>query len=65
MKDDYVHGYQLREDARLVDQANALVDLLHRDTRYPVFISRNKQWTGTAKLYTDEQIGAGFVHAYS
>lgn len=31
----YVHGYHEREVQRLVDQANALVDLLHHDTRYP------------------------------
>jgi SAM-dependent methyltransferase len=32
---DYVHGYSPREDRRLVDQANALTDLLHGDTAYP------------------------------
>ncbi len=32
---DYVHGYSGREEDRLVDQANALVGLLHCDTRYP------------------------------
>ncbi len=32
---DYVHGYSPREDRRLVDQANALTDLLHHDTTYP------------------------------
>jgi SAM-dependent methyltransferase len=31
----YVHGYQPRENERLLDQAGALVDLLHVDTRYP------------------------------
>jgi SAM-dependent methyltransferase len=31
----YVHGYQMREAARLHDQAGTLVDLLHHDTRYP------------------------------
>ena len=31
----YVHGYSVREAARLVDQADTLSDLLHRDTRYP------------------------------
>jgi SAM-dependent methyltransferase len=31
----YVHGYHEREDKRLVDQAGALVELLHHDTRYP------------------------------
>jgi SAM-dependent methyltransferase len=32
---DYVHGYSGREAERLIDQANAVTDLLHRDTRYP------------------------------
>ncbi|MBI2203796.1 MAG: methyltransferase domain-containing protein [Candidatus Rokubacteria bacterium] len=31
----YVHGYSARERERLVDQATALVDLLHCDTSYP------------------------------
>ena len=31
----YVHGYSGREQDRLVDQANTLTDLLHRDTVYP------------------------------
>jgi SAM-dependent methyltransferase len=31
----YVHGYTPREEERLVDQANALTDLLHHDTAYP------------------------------
>jgi SAM-dependent methyltransferase len=31
----YVHGYSGREAERLVDQANALTELLHHDTRYP------------------------------
>lgn len=31
----YVHGYDIREGARLQDQADTLVDLLHSDTRYP------------------------------
>jgi len=30
-----VHGYDLRENARLQDQAGTLVDLLHSDTSYP------------------------------
>lgn len=34
MSDPYVHGYDLRENARLTDQADTLVDLLHRDTAY-------------------------------
>jgi SAM-dependent methyltransferase len=32
---DYVHGYTTREGDRLIDQANALTELLHRDTRFP------------------------------
>jgi SAM-dependent methyltransferase len=32
---DYVHGYTEREGHRLIDQANALTELLHHDTRYP------------------------------
>jgi len=31
----YVHGYDLRENARLQDQATTLADLLHSDTAYP------------------------------
>ena len=31
----YVHGYDRRANTRLQDQADALVDLLHSDTRYP------------------------------
>ena len=34
----------------------------YRDTRYPVFISRNKAREGSVKLYTDEEIGEGFIH---
>lgn len=30
-----MHGYHLRENERLQDQARALVDLLHSDTSYP------------------------------
>jgi SAM-dependent methyltransferase len=30
----YVHGYDLRENVRLQDQATTLVDLLHSDTAY-------------------------------
>lgn len=35
MSDAYVHGYHLRENERLQDQAGTLVDLLHSDTAYP------------------------------
>ena len=31
----YVHGYDSRENRRLKDQANTLVELLHSDTSYP------------------------------
>ncbi len=31
----YVHGYSSRENERLLDQAEALTELLHHDTRYP------------------------------
>jgi SAM-dependent methyltransferase len=31
----YVHGYDPRENARLLNQAGALVELLHWDTSYP------------------------------
>ncbi len=35
MTDPYVHGYTPREAQRLGDQAGALSELLHHDTRYP------------------------------
>jgi SAM-dependent methyltransferase len=35
MNSIYVHGYRTRESERLQDQADTLLDLLHRDTRYP------------------------------
>ena len=35
MRQDYVHGHHRRERQRLQDQAGALVDLLHGDTKYP------------------------------
>lgn len=35
MNDAYVHGYAARENDRLRDQADTLVDLLHGDTAYP------------------------------
>ena len=34
VSDAYVHGYDRRENERLRDQAEALVDLLHSDTSY-------------------------------
>lgn len=35
MKSRYVHGYDLKENLRLQDQASTLEDLLHADTAYP------------------------------
>jgi SAM-dependent methyltransferase len=35
MDNAYVHGYHPRENIRLQDQANVLVELLHYDTLYP------------------------------
>jgi SAM-dependent methyltransferase len=35
MNNAYVHGYDLRENIRLQDQASTLVELLHSDTAYP------------------------------
>jgi ubiquinone/menaquinone biosynthesis C-methylase UbiE len=35
MDKSYVHGYDSRENRRLQDQANTLVELLHFDTSYP------------------------------
>ena len=35
MKRRYVHGYDPRENIRLQDQANTLVELLHSDMKYP------------------------------
>jgi serine/threonine-protein kinase len=33
-----------------------------RDTRYPVFISRTREWRGTVRLFPGERIGHEFVH---
>ena len=35
MSEAYVHGYEPRENERLLDQAETLVGLLHNDTAYP------------------------------
>lgn len=35
MSNTYVHGYDLRENIRLLDQASTLVELLHADTAFP------------------------------
>lgn len=39
MFEQYVHGYDSLENQRLTDQADSLIDLLHRDTGYPAGIS--------------------------
>lgn len=36
MHSKYVHGYDVKENIRLQDQASTLVELLHSDTVYPV-----------------------------
>ncbi len=33
-----------------------------RDARYPISITRTREWRGTVRLFTDTQIGEGFVH---
>ncbi|MHC4820336.1 MAG: protein kinase domain-containing protein, partial [Planctomycetota bacterium] len=33
----------------------------YREVRYPVHITRNRDWTGTVKMRADEEIGDGFV----
>ncbi len=33
-----------------------------RDARYPVLMSRCRQWRGTVRLFSDDQIGEGFAH---
>lgn len=35
MKNNYIHGYDTKENIRLQDQASTLTDLLHSDTFYP------------------------------
>ncbi len=35
MHNSYVHGYDLRENIRLQDQASTLIELLHSDTIFP------------------------------
>ncbi len=34
----------------------------YREVRYPLYMSRNRDWRGTVTLYTEEEVGAGFVH---
>jgi eukaryotic-like serine/threonine-protein kinase len=31
-------------------------------SRYPIFISRNREWRGQLRLFRAEEIGSGFVH---
>jgi hypothetical protein len=38
MNKKYVHGYDVRENIRLQDQASTLVELLQYDTSYPAVI---------------------------
>ncbi|MFC2172703.1 SUMF1/EgtB/PvdO family nonheme iron enzyme [Acidobacteriota bacterium] len=33
-----------------------------RDVRYPVYISRNREWEGSVDLYSDAEIGEGYVY---
>jgi formylglycine-generating enzyme required for sulfatase activity len=33
-----------------------------REACYPVYISRNRNWSGEVRLFTDEEIGEDFVH---
>jgi len=33
-----------------------------RDARYPIFISRNREWQGRVRLYAEEQIGSGYLY---
>jgi serine/threonine-protein kinase len=37
----------------------------YRDTRYPVLISRTRQWRAAARLFSEKQIGKGFVYVPS
>ncbi|ACY18520.1 bifunctional serine/threonine-protein kinase/formylglycine-generating enzyme family protein [Haliangium ochraceum] len=34
----------------------------YRALRYPVYISRNRNWSGEVRLYRDDEIGPDFVH---
>lgn len=52
LRHDYVHGYHAQEGHRLHDQAQALADLLHHDTRFP---------TGSAVLELGCGVGAQTV----
>jgi len=52
----YVHGYDSRENKRLLDQAGTLVDLLHSDTSYP---------SGSVVLEAGCGVGAQTVHSSS
>ncbi|GAB4562505.1 MAG: hypothetical protein Tsb0020_10910 [Haliangiales bacterium] len=34
----------------------------YRDVTYPVFISRNRNWSGDVTLYADDELGPDFIH---
>jgi len=34
----------------------------YREVRYPVFISRNRDWNGTVRLYSEDEIGSEFIY---
>jgi serine/threonine-protein kinase len=34
----------------------------YRETRYPVSVSRTRQWRGKVRLFSERQIGEGFIH---
>ena len=34
----------------------------YREARYPVWISRNRQWRGHLRLFSENELGNGFVH---
>ena len=34
----------------------------YHDVRYPVFISRNRLWTGKVNLYAEDEIGKGMIY---
>ncbi|MEM7246449.1 MAG: bifunctional serine/threonine-protein kinase/formylglycine-generating enzyme family protein [Acidobacteriota bacterium] len=34
----------------------------YRDVRYPVYISRNRDWEGRVRLLSEDEIGEGYLH---
>jgi eukaryotic-like serine/threonine-protein kinase len=34
----------------------------YRQARYPIWISRNREWRGHLRLFTETELGPGFVH---